>query len=142
MLPSVWPVDGRLMSHFGRRTDPFSGHGAFHTGIDISAPTGTAVKVAADGVVAVAEYMAGYGKLVVVDHGGGLETYYAHLSRIKVVAGQAIRGGELVGLSGATGRVTSPHLHYEVRRAGTPVNPYQFLKTTLAQASPQRLYGF
>lgn len=142
MLPNIWPVNGVLLSHFGRRTDPFSGEGAFHTGVDISAARGTAVKVAGDGVVTHAEYMGHYGKLVVVDHGNGVQTYYAHLSGFSVVTGQSIRRGETVGLSGATGRVTSPHLHYEVRRGGTAINPQPYLnQTTLAQ-STQRDFPF
>jgi len=125
--PSLWPVDGRLMSAFGGRTDPFSGEGAMHTGVDLSAAMGTPVRVAADGIVLHAEWFGSYGKVVVVDHGNGLQTLYAHLSRFEVVAGQEIRRGDIVGRSGATGRVTSPHLHYEVRMRGTPVNPYPFL---------------
>lgn len=142
-LPSIWPVDGRLMSHFGSRTDPFSGEGAFHTGVDISASTGTLVKAAGDGIVTHAEYSGHYGKLVILDHGNGFQTYYAHLSRFNVVAGQGIRRGETVGMSGATGRVTSPHLHYEVRRGGTAVNPYQYLHApVVAQAQPKADFGF
>lgn len=125
--PSLWPVEGLLLSRFGNRTDPFRGEGAFHTGVDISAPVGNLVRVAADGVVIHAAWSGAYGKLVVVDHGQGLETYYAHLSRFDVLPGQEIRRGETVGASGATGRVTSPHVHYEVRVHGTPVNPYQYL---------------
>jgi murein DD-endopeptidase MepM/ murein hydrolase activator NlpD len=140
MLPNIWPVDGRLLSHFGRRLDPFSGEGAFHTGIDISAAKGTPVKAAADGVVTLAEWGGDYGKLVIVDHAGGVQTYYAHLTRFEVVAGQFVRRGEIVGAAGATGRATSSHLHYEVRRAGTAVNPYQFLKTSFG-AAPQRDFG-
>ena len=125
--PSLWPLQGRLLSTFGKRIDPFSGEGAFHTGVDLSAAVGTTVKVAADGVISVAELYGGYGRLVVVDHGNGMQTYYAHLSRINVVTGQAVRRGQIIGLSGASGRVTSPHLHYEVRQGGTPINPYIFL---------------
>ncbi|MBN8730533.1 MAG: M23 family metallopeptidase [Acidobacteria bacterium] len=125
--PSLWPLQGRLLSTFGKRIDPFSGEGAFHTGVDLSAAVGTTVKAAADGVIAVAEFYGGYGRLVVVDHGNGMQTYYAHLSRINVVTGQEVRRGQIVGLSGASGRVTSPHLHYEVRQGGTPINPYIFL---------------
>jgi murein DD-endopeptidase MepM/ murein hydrolase activator NlpD len=125
--PSLWPVDGRLMSAFGGRTDPFSGEGAMHTGVDLSAPMGTPVRVAADGIVLHAEWFGSYGKVVVVDHGNGVQTLYAHLSRFEVIAGQEIRRGDILGRSGATGRVTSPHLHYEVRMRGTPVNPYPFL---------------
>jgi murein DD-endopeptidase MepM/ murein hydrolase activator NlpD len=125
--PSLWPVEGRLLSSFGRRIDPFSGEGAFHTGVDLTAEIGTPVKAAADGVIALAEYSGGYGRLVVIDHGKSLQTFYAHLSRIDVVPGQEIRRGQIVGASGASGRVTSPHLHYEVRQGGTPINPYIFL---------------
>lgn len=133
MLPSIWPVNGALMSHFGNRMDPFSGEGAFHTGVDIQAKSGTPVRATGDGVVALAEYSGRYGKLVVIDHGNGIETYYAHLSNFSVVEGQSVRRGDLVGLSGATGRVTSAHLHYEVRRSGTPVNPSQYLHQSIAQ---------
>jgi murein DD-endopeptidase MepM/ murein hydrolase activator NlpD len=125
--PSIWPVEGRLMGGFGERTDPFSGEGAMHTGVDISAPTGTPVRTTADGIVTLAAWNSGYGQLVVVDHGGGLETYYAHLSRFTVVEGQEVRRGEQIGAVGSTGRVTAPHLHYEVRIGGAPVNPHQFL---------------
>jgi len=125
--PSLWPVDGRLMSPFGGRTDPFSGEGAMHTGVDLSAATGTPVRATADGIVLHAEWFGSYGKAVVIDHGNGVQTLYAHLSRFDVVPGQEIRRGDTVGRSGATGRVTSPHLHYEVRMRGTPVNPYPFL---------------
>lgn len=137
LRPSLWPVDGRLMSPFGGRTDPFSGEGAMHTGVDLSAHMGTPVKATADGIVLHAEWGGRYGKLVVIDHGNGLQTYYAHLSRFQVVPGQEIRRGDSVGLSGATGRVTSPHLHYEVRMGGTPVNPYPFLAHS-ATISPSR----
>jgi len=126
--PSIWPVEGRLMSPFAQRTDPFSGEGEFHKGVDISAPTGTPVKVTADGIVVHAEIESGYGKLVVVDHGGGFQTYYAHLSKYLVHAGQAVRRGESIGLVGSTGRVTAPHLHYEVRMGGAPVNPTRYLR--------------
>jgi len=126
--PSIWPVEGRLMDGYGRRMDPFSGEeGVMHTGVDISAPTGTPVHATADGTVSFAGWFSGYGQLVVVNHGGGFETYYAHLSRFSVVQGQEIRRGDQVGLVGATGRVTAPHLHYEVRIGGAPVNPHAYL---------------
>ena len=125
--PSIWPVDGRLMSSYGQRTDPFSGEGAIHSGVDISAPIGTIARATADGVVVHASRYAGYGRLVIVDHGDGYETYYAHLSRFDVMPGQEIRRGEPVGAVGNSGRVTAPHLHYEVRVRKTPVNPYRFL---------------
>ena len=139
MLPSIWPVTGPLMSYFGNRTDPFSGDGAFHTGVDISAKSGTPVRATGDGLVVTAEYSGRYGKLIIIDHGNGLETYYAHLSSFSVVEGQSIRRGDMIALSGATGRVTSAHLHYEVRRSGTPVNPSQYLHQSVAQPAARDL---
>jgi len=124
--PSIWPVEGRLMSAFGRREDPFSSEQAFHAGVDISAPMGVPVHVTADGIVVYSDWESGYGRLIVVDHGGGVQTYYAHLSRSFVHLGQEIRRADVIGAVGATGRVTAPHLHYEVRQGGNPVNPYTF----------------
>jgi murein DD-endopeptidase MepM/ murein hydrolase activator NlpD len=125
--PSIWPVEGRLMSAFGERNDPFSGEGAMHTGVDISAPTGTLIAAAADGIVTFAGWSSGYGRLLVVNHGNGVETYYAHLSRFAVMEGQEVRRGDEIGEVGSSGRVTAPHLHYEVRLGGAPVNPYRYL---------------
>jgi murein DD-endopeptidase MepM/ murein hydrolase activator NlpD len=125
--PSLWPVDGRLLGAFGRRDDPFSGEQAFHTGVDISGPTGTPIRAAADGVVLGAEFASRYGRLIVIDHGGSVQTYYAHLSRFDVIAGQEVRRGQIIGALGSSGRASGPHLHYEVRLGGNPVNPYTFL---------------
>jgi murein DD-endopeptidase MepM/ murein hydrolase activator NlpD len=127
VVPSVWPVNGVLLSRFGERTDPFSGEGAIHAGVDISAPTGTPVHSAADGIVSRAEYYGGYGKLVVIDHGNGMSTRYGHLSRFDVVPGQEVRRGDVIAFSGATGRATSPHLHYEIRLGGAAINPHSYL---------------
>ena len=134
--PDMWPVDGRLMGSFGLRNDPFSGEGARHTGVDISAPTGTPVKAAADGVVTHAGFFGGYGRLVVISHNNGMESYYGHLSKLDVIAGQEIRQGEIVGRVGSSGRATGPHLHYEVRVGGAPVNPYRYLARSVAVAAP------
>ncbi|HXS96021.1 MAG TPA: M23 family metallopeptidase [Candidatus Limnocylindrales bacterium] len=126
--PSLWPVDGRLIGAFGMRSDPFNGEGEFHKGVDLHAPMGAPVHATADGVVVYADTQSGgYGKLIVVQHGGGIETYYAHLSRFYVHVGQEVRRGDMIGAVGATGRVTAPHLHYEVRIGGGPVNPYRYL---------------
>ncbi len=134
VVPSMWPVNGRLLSRFGEREDPFSGEGEIHKGVDISAAMGTPVHAAADGVVAHAEYARGYGKIVDVDHGHGMHTWYAHLSRFDVIPGQEVRRGDIVGHSGATGRVTSPHLHFEVRIGGSAVNPMPYLtRSTMMQ---------
>jgi len=138
VVPSVWPVNGRLLSRFGDREDPFSGEGAFHTGVDISAGMGTPVHAAADGIVIAAEYAGRYGMRVVIDHGNGMQTWYAHLSRFAVVPGQEIRRAEILAYSGNTGRVTSPHLHFEVRMHGSAVNPYPYLTRSvmLQQVQP------
>jgi len=134
--PSLWPVEGRLMSPFGGRTDPFSGEGAIHTGVDLEAPMGTPVRVTADGIVSFADWESGYGRLIIVNHGNGVQTYYGHLSSFEVVPGEEVRRGDVIARSGASGRVTSPHLHYEVRLGGTPVNPYPYLaKSGVAGAS-------
>ena len=133
--PSAWPLSGVITSSFGERSDPFSGEGVFHTGIDLSAPKGTPVRATADGVVIHADWSGQYGKLVVVDHGNGLQTYYAHLSQCLVIPDEEVRLGEVLARSGSTGRATAAHLHYEVRIKGTPVNPYRYMaKTQIAQA--------
>jgi murein DD-endopeptidase MepM/ murein hydrolase activator NlpD len=138
-LPSLWPVQGTLLSPFAIRTDPFSGEGAFHKGVDIKAPEGTVVHAAADGVVTTAEPVSGgYGRLVVVDHGGTVQTYYAHLSKILVHAGQEVHRGDTLGLVGSSGRATAPHLHYEVRIAGAPLNPYRYLAHSGVYREPAR----
>ncbi|MBI2684862.1 MAG: peptidoglycan DD-metalloendopeptidase family protein [Acidobacteria bacterium] len=131
IVPSLWPVSGRLLSSFGSRSDPFTGGSAFHSGVDISASTGTSVRCTADGIVKSAEWSGAYGKLVVIDHGGGIESYYAHLSAFDVIPGQEVRRSQVIGKSGGTGRVTSPHLHYEVRQGGAPVNPYKYLARSI-----------
>jgi murein DD-endopeptidase MepM/ murein hydrolase activator NlpD len=138
VVPSLWPVNGQLRSNFGDREDPFSGQGQFHTGVDIVVPTGTPVHATADGVVYFAEFNAGYGRVVVIDHGNGMRTWYAHLSHFEVIPGQEIRRGQVLGLSGDTGRVTAPHLHYEVRLGGSPVNPYTYLarSTMISETRP------
>jgi murein DD-endopeptidase MepM/ murein hydrolase activator NlpD len=138
VIPSMWPVNGHLLSRFGEREDPFSGEGTIHTGVDISAAPGTPVHAAADGIVYEAEYAGRYGKMVIIEHGNGMTTRYAHLSRFNVIPGQEIRRGEVIGFSGATGRVTAPHLHFEVRMGGSPVNPHPYLarSTMLQQVQP------
>jgi len=127
-VPSLWPVDGRLTDGFGMRQDPFSGEGQeFHKGVDISAPMGTPIHVTANGIVRLVGMESGYGRLVVVDHGGGIETWYAHMSKYYVHTGQEVRRGELLGAVGTSGRVTAPHLHYEVHVNGQARNPYPYL---------------
>jgi murein DD-endopeptidase MepM/ murein hydrolase activator NlpD len=126
-VPSVWPVNGQIMSRFGDRSDPLSGEGGFHAGVDLAANIGTPVHAAADGIVAVAQYANRYGKAILIDHGNGMTTLYAHLSSFEVIPGEEVRRGQLIGHSGATGRVSGPHLHFEVRQGGNPVNPARYL---------------
>lgn len=126
-VPSMWPVRGRIMAGFGQRLDPFSGEGAFHSGVDISAPMGTRVQSGGDGIVLEAGWDTGYGNAIVVDHGYGMSTKYGHLSKIFVVVGQEVKRGEVIGAVGMTGKATGPHLHYEVIVNETPVNPMKYL---------------
>ena len=128
--PSIWPVLGHITDSFGSRLDPFSGEGAFHTGVDVSAEYGAPVHATADGLVTTAETHMGYGRLVVVDHGFGITTLYAHLSAYAVVAGTHVRRGEVIGYAGISGRSTGPHVHYEVRVNNAPVNPWRYMKNT------------
>jgi murein DD-endopeptidase MepM/ murein hydrolase activator NlpD len=130
--PSLWPVIGKLTAGFGERLDPFSGEGAFHTGVDISSQYGTAVRATADGVVIGAEEHVGYGRLVVLDHGFGVTTFYGHLSAFNVTPGQRVNRGDVIGYVGVSGRSTGPHVHYEVRINGAPVNPMRYLRSTVA----------
>lgn len=125
--PSLWPVLGRLTSSYGQRLDPFNGEGSVHAGVDISTAYGNPVRAAADGFVVAIGPRTGYGRVVVVDHGFGITTWYAHLSEYRAYVGQAVRRGDIIGYVGDSGRSTGPHLHYEVRLHETPVNPWRFL---------------
>jgi murein DD-endopeptidase MepM/ murein hydrolase activator NlpD len=131
-VPSQKPVkEFRYTSGFGVRGNPFGGHGGeMHPGMDMAAPTGTPVYATADGIVSRAERTyGGYGNLVQLEHGKGLETRYGHLSQILVHDGQRVHRGDLIALVGSTGRSTGSHLHYEVRIDGRAVNPMPFLQT-------------
>ncbi|HEY6308156.1 MAG TPA: M23 family metallopeptidase [Candidatus Angelobacter sp.] len=131
--PTLWPVQGRITGSFGERTDPFSGEGAFHRGVDISSDIGTRILAPADGIVQFADVMNGYGRTVMVDHGNGISTLYGHLSGFAVSQGQQVHRGDTLGYVGQSGRSTGPHLHYEVRIFNTPVNPHKYLLFTLTQ---------
>lgn len=125
----LWPVPGypEVTSAFGTRMHPVLRVARLHTGVDIGAPEGApAVAAAAGKVVLVAEFQA-YGRVVAIDHGGGLATVYAHLSAVSVQEGEAVRLGDQIGRVGQTGQVTGPHLHFEVRRDGEPVDTTPFL---------------
>jgi murein DD-endopeptidase MepM/ murein hydrolase activator NlpD len=128
-IPSMQPVDNvRLTSSFGVRSDPFHGGAAMHAGLDIPGPIGTPIYATADGVIGRTGRFGGYGNLITVNHGKGIETRYGHLSKILVAQNTRVRRGQLIGLMGSTGRSTGSHLHYEVRIDGTAVNPIPFMQ--------------
>ena len=137
-IPSAQPVEAlTYTSNFGVRSDPFHGGARMHAGVDISGPLGTPVYATADGVVGRAERSGGYGNLVELEHGKGIQTRYGHLSKILVVSGDRIRRGQLIALMGSTGRSTGSHLHYEVRMDGHAVNPGPFLQAANYVLVPQ-----
>lgn len=127
--PSVWPVRGWMTSRFGYRNSPHGEGRRLHAGIDIAASRGTVVVAPSDAHVVWAGYHSAYGNLVILDHGYGLSSKYAHLSRVHVRVGQRLASGDLVGRVGSTGRSTGPHLHFEVHQDGVPTNPLRFLAT-------------
>ena len=118
-----WPVNGTITSPFGWRSNPFGGSPEFHQGLDIAAPTGTTVTAAATGTVLLAQWYGGYGNYILLDNGGGFSTGYGHLSAIYVSVGQHVQRGQAIGAVGSTGQSTGPHLHFEVRFHGKPVDP-------------------
>ena len=130
------PQKGRISSPFGPRLDPFGKTRAFHSGIDYPSPRGTPVTSVGSGVVLFAGTRGGYGKFVEIDHGGGIITRYAHMSKILVQTGQQVKAGDNVGEVGSTGRSTGPHLHVEVRRDNVPINPLDFFTVE------EKLQGF
>ena len=121
--PSIWPAAGYVSSPYGLRFDGTE----FHQGIDIAADMGAPIVATADGVVTAAGWNGGYGNMVDVDHGGGIVTRYGHASALAVTVGQQVRRGEVIAYVGSTGRSTGPHVHYEVRVNGAPVNPAGYL---------------
>jgi len=125
--PQGWPVMGELTSGFGNRTHPISGESQFHSGFDISASPGTPVKVTADGIVSFADWVGANGNLVVIEHGFGYSTFYAHNKSILVKVGQRVKRGDIIAYLGSTGSATGPHLHYEIWQNGRPVNPKPFI---------------
>lgn len=141
-LPTLLPVHYTYMSSpFGWRRNPVTGRHSMHDGIDLAAPKGTPIKAASGGIVVKAGRESGYGKMVEISHGNGLDTVYAHASKLKVKVGQLVKKGQVVALVGQTGRATGPHLHFEVRMAGHPLDPTLFLRKSsahqvMASASP------
>lgn len=137
-IPSQKPVDSiDFTSGFGVRSDPFRGGAAMHAGVDIRGPLGTPIYATADGIIARAGTASGYGNLIEINHGRGIQTRYGHLSAILVRPGESIKRGALIGRMGSTGRSTGNHLHYEVRLDGAAVNPMPFLQGANYLASMQ-----
>jgi murein DD-endopeptidase MepM/ murein hydrolase activator NlpD len=131
MLPNRSPINAAFnSSSYGWRIDPFNGNKAFHEGLDFSAATGTPIYAAAGGIVTTAEHTLDYGNIVKVDHGSGLETRYAHASKLMVKVGDRVEKGQIVALVGSTGRSTGAHLHYEIRLNGNPLDPRRYLKAS------------
>lgn len=123
----IWPVSGPITSPFGYRTHPIFGTQIFHSGVDVGVDSGTPVAAADSGVVIEADWLGGYGYAVIIDHGNGLSTVYAHNSELIVSPGQAVSQGQTIAYSGSTGYSTGPHVHFEVRENGTPVEPLNYL---------------
>lgn len=131
MLPNRSPINAAFnSSSYGWRIDPFNGNKAFHEGLDFSADTGAPIYAAAGGIVSTAEHTSDYGNIVKVDHGSGLETRYAHASKLMVKVGDRVEKGQIVALVGTTGRSTGPHLHYEIRLNGNALDPRKYLKAS------------
>lgn len=125
--PSIWPVVGWVTSEFGKRTSPFGGDREFHRAIDIATRIGRPIRAPADGVVAEVAFRHDVGKMIRIEHGHGISTFYGHLSKAVVRAGATVRKGDRIGLVGNTGRSTGSHLHYAVMLKGVPVNPRKYL---------------
>jgi murein DD-endopeptidase MepM/ murein hydrolase activator NlpD len=129
LRPTGMPVNGYISSFFGGRPDPFSGHSARHTGIDIAAPTGTPVTAVAEGMVTFAGLRNGYGDVIEIDHGNGYMTRYAHNSKLVATVGQRVHVGDVIARAGSTGRSTGSHVHFEVWYHDRVVNPLAFVRS-------------
>jgi murein DD-endopeptidase MepM/ murein hydrolase activator NlpD len=125
-LPSIWPVRGRVSSEFGWRISPTKNREQFHEGLDIAAPLGSPILASADGIVSFSGYKEGYGRTVILNHGHGLSSLYAHLSKCFIKAGGYVERGEKIASVGKSGETTGPHLHYEVRVQGNPTDPMKY----------------
>ena len=126
-MPTIWPVVGFVSSSFGWRSGPFGGRGQFHKGLDITNRIGTPIIVPAQGIVTLSGRDGAYGFSVEINHGSGIVTKYGHMQRCAVQEGQWVKRGEIVGYVGMSGRTTGPHLHYEVRLNGVPVDPMRYI---------------
>jgi murein DD-endopeptidase MepM/ murein hydrolase activator NlpD len=131
ITPTIWPTDSRkLSSLFGIRKDPFTRRATYHAGLDISGNTGDPIYAAADGVVMSADFSSSHGNNIWISHSKGMQTHYSHLSKILIEPGAKVSKGDIIGKLGSTGRSTGPHLHYEVSKDGTNIDPLPYLKAT------------
>jgi murein DD-endopeptidase MepM/ murein hydrolase activator NlpD len=141
-VPAGMPLEAAMLtSDYGMRTHPVLGGRRNHNGVDLAQPTGTPVYATADGIVSMAEYYSSYGNYIQIEHGGELQTRYAHLSGYAVAEGEPVRKGQLIGFVGSTGRSTGPHLHYEVRVAGEAVDPRPYMVATDLAVAPSASLG-
>ncbi len=124
----IWPLKGTITSAFGRRVDPINNKSKFHCGMDIGAEIGTSVMASADGEAIFSGWKKGYGRVIILKHKDGYITVYAHNKKNIISTGDKVEKGEVIALSGMSGAVTGPHLHFEIRKYVTPLNPYRFLK--------------
>ncbi len=125
--PTIWPVKGWMTAGFGHRRSPFTGQRQMHEGVDISNSAGTPIIAPADGIVTYTGPLGAFGNAISVNHGNKISTFYAHLQQQKVTQGQRVRRGDVIGLVGATGRATGPHLHYEIQVNDVPVDPTKYV---------------
>lgn len=125
--PTIWPVKGWMTAGFGHRRSPFTGQRQMHEGVDISNSAGTPIIAPADGIVTYTGPLGAFGNAISVNHGNKISTFYAHLQQQKVTQGQRVRRGDVIGLVGATGRATGPHLHYEIQVNEVPVDPTKYV---------------
>jgi len=127
-FPTLWPITAQISSHFGWRANPMGGRGSeFHYGIDLRSPTGTPIRAAGGGTVTFQGWQGGFGNVVIISHGNGIETLYAHNSVNLVSVGQRVERGDIIARVGTTGRTTGAHLHYEIRINGSAVNPRPYM---------------
>ncbi len=126
--PTLWPARGRITSGFGTRSRPYGGGYQFHSGVDIAGSRGSTIRATGSGEVTFSGYRGSLGNLLIIDHGNGYETYYAHLSNFAVSKGEEVEKGQTIGYMGASGRTTGTHLHYEVHHNGSPVNPVHYME--------------
>ena len=127
MTPSIWPAEGHLTSGFGYRVNPFTGKSVLHAGVDIANRIGTPIVAPARGTVTFSGWQNAYGNSIIINHGNAITTRYAHMEKLLAKEGQVVNRGDVIGAIGNTGRSTGPHLHYEVRVGGVPVNPMRYI---------------